>query len=195
MSTPRTIHFISIKRILRYLADTISLGLHMKSSSNFSLTAYSDADCAGCPDTRRSTTGFAIFLGPNLISWSCKKQPTVSRSSTEAEYRALAHTVAELSWLQHLLRDLDIPLPNPPLVPCDNVSALYLCTNPIYHARTKNLEIDFYFIRERVAAGSILVPCVSTDMQLADILTKGLSSHRRSVLRDKLHISTNPCST
>nr|XP_016489332.1 PREDICTED: uncharacterized protein LOC107809250 [Nicotiana tabacum] len=171
MSTPRTIHLIVVKRILRYLAGTISLGLYLK-----------------------STTGFAIFLGPNLISWSCKKQPTVSRSSTKAEYRALAHTVAELSWLQHLLRDLDIPLSDPPLVLCDNVSALYLYTNPIYHARTKHLEIDFYFIRELVAAGSILVRYISIDMQLADILTKGLSSHRLSVLRDKLHISPNPCS-
>ena len=115
------------------------------------MTAYSDADWAGCPDTRRSTFGFCVFLGNNLISWSSKRQVTVSRSSAEAEYRAVAHAVADTIWIWQLLSELHRPIEQATIVYCDNISAVYMTSNPVQHRRTKHIEIDIHFVREKVA--------------------------------------------
>jgi hypothetical protein len=110
MHAPREPHLALVKRILRYIKGTLDFGLHIGVSDPCSVTAYSDADWAGCPDTRRSTSGFCVFLGDNLISWSSKRQTTVSRSSAEAEYQAVAHVVAECCWLGQLFQDLHLPV-------------------------------------------------------------------------------------
>lgn len=102
MHDPREPHFQALKRILRYIKGTVSLGLQLYKTSPLNLVAYTDADWDGCPSTRRSTSGFCIFLGNNLVSWSSKRQNTVSRSSAEAEYRGVANAVAELAWLRNL---------------------------------------------------------------------------------------------
>ena len=128
---PIEVHFQAVKRILRYVQGTLHFGLKFTSCSSMGLVAYSDADWAGCPDTRRSTSGYSIFLGNNLVSWSAKKQPTVSRSSCELEYRALALTATEVLWLTHLLRDLRVTLTHRPLLLCDNKSAIFLSSNPV----------------------------------------------------------------
>ncbi|EOY32707.1 Uncharacterized protein TCM_040734 [Theobroma cacao] len=135
---------------------------------------FQDHDWAGCPLTRRSTTSYCTFLGGNCISWSSKKQSTVARSSIEAEYRALASTAAELTWISYVLRDLGLYMDKPPRVLCDNLSALHLIINPIFHARTKHIEIDYHFIREKVALGSLVTQFVPSTHQVADIFTKAL---------------------
>ncbi|XP_068645126.1 uncharacterized mitochondrial protein AtMg00810-like [Aristolochia californica] len=156
LHSPTVDHFLAVKRILRYVKGTLHYGLTFRpSASPGSLVAYSDADWAGCPDTRRSTSGYSIYLGDNLVSWSAKKQPTVSRSSCESEYRALALTAAELLWLTHLLRDLQVPIPKRPLLLCDNKSTLFLSSKPIVHKRAKHVELDIHFLHELVLAGKI----------------------------------------
>ncbi|KAF5443286.1 hypothetical protein F2P56_035855 [Juglans regia] len=134
MQAPTTAHFQMVKRILRYLQGTTTLGIRILSNSSLDLYGFSDADWAGCSTTRRSTTGFCTFLGGNCISWSAKKKPIVSRSSAEAEYRAMASTAAELTWLSLLLKDLGVPLTKVPSLHCDNLSALYMTINHVLHA-------------------------------------------------------------
>ncbi|WVZ93845.1 hypothetical protein U9M48_039799 [Paspalum notatum var. saurae] len=155
MHDPREPHLALIKRILRYVKGTLSRGLHLGKSSPQSLTAYSDADWAGCPDSRRSTSGYCVFLGDNLVSWSSKRQTTVSRSSAEAEYRAVAHVVAESCWLRQLLAELHVSIASATIVYCDNVSAVYMTGNPVHHRRTKHIEIDIHFVREKIALGQV----------------------------------------
>ncbi|WVZ87097.1 hypothetical protein U9M48_033789 [Paspalum notatum var. saurae] len=174
MHDPREPHLALIKRILRYVKGTLSTGLHLGKSSPQSLTAYSDADWAGCPDSRRSTSGYCVFLGDNLVSWSSKRQTTVSRSSAEAEYRAVAHVVAESCWLRQLLAELHVSIASATIVYCDNVSAVYMTGNPVHHRRTKHIEIDIHFVREKVALGQVRVLHVPSSHQFADIMTKGL---------------------
>ncbi|GJU55221.1 ribonuclease H-like domain-containing protein, partial [Tanacetum coccineum] len=133
MHDPREPHFSALKRILRYVRGTLDYGLQLFSSSTTSLVAYSDADWAGSPTTRRSTSGYCVFLGNNLLSWSSKRQPTLSCSSAEAEYRGVANTVAETYWLWNILRELHTPLSSATLVYYDNVSVVYLSSNPVQH--------------------------------------------------------------
>ncbi|KAM1666352.1 hypothetical protein ACFX14_045629 [Malus domestica] len=191
MHSPREQHLQAVKRILRFLKGTLTQGLWFKKGS-LALTAYSDADWAGCTFDRRSTTGFCVFLGPNLISWNAKKQPTVARSSTEAEYRALAHTAAEITWICKVFSDIHFPLSTVPTLWCDNISAISLASNPVFHARTKHVEVDYHYIRELVLAHLIKVLYVCSQDQLADIHTKSLSKHRFCFLQSKLPLGHFP---
>ena len=168
-------HFRALKRILRYVKGTVHHDLQLHKVSTHNLLAYSDADWAGCPDTRRSTTGYAIFLGANLISWSSKKQSIVSRSSSEAKYRSLAVATADVVWLLQLLRDLRVPLPAPPRILCDNQSAIFMAVNPVTRPRSKHIAIDYHFVRELIANGSLKIGFVPSHLQLADSLTKGVT--------------------
>ena len=165
----RNSHWSVVKRILRYLKSTIDHGLLMKKCTSTQLFAYFDADWAECPDDRKSTSGYCVFLGSNILSWSSKKQPTVSRSSTEAKYKVVANAAAELLWIQALLKELGVFLSSAPILFCDNIGATYLSSNPAYHARTKHIEIDYHFVRDRVASKTLMVKFLSSKDQLADV--------------------------
>jgi hypothetical protein len=154
MQAPHDTHLTAVKRIFRYLKGTLNVGLHYIRTPVHELRGFCDADWAGCRDDRRSTTGFAIFLGNNLIYWGAKKQATVSRSTAEAEYRALPSTTAELMWFVHLLKNIGHCVP-PPKLYCDNISAIHMAKNPVFHHRTKHIEIDVHFVKERVASGAL----------------------------------------
>jgi hypothetical protein len=146
MHDPREPHLTATKHILRYLRGTSDFGLLLRRSSCSDLVAYIDTDWAGCPDTRRSTSGYAVFLRDNLVFWSAKRQTVVSRSGTEAEYRAMANGVAETTWLRQLLHELQAPPSRCTLIYCNNISVVYLSTNPVQHQRTKHVEIDLHFV-------------------------------------------------
>jgi histone deacetylase 1/2 len=188
LHTPTTVHWTTVKRILRYLQGTISLGLRIRKSTSILLSAFSDADWAGCPDDRRSTGGFAVFFGSNLISWSARKQATVSRSSNEAEYKALANATAEVIWVQTLLKELGVPQPRAACLWCDNIGATYLSANPVFHARTKHIEVDYHFVRERVARRLLDIRFIPSGDQLADGFTKSLSSRLLEAFRRNLNL-------
>nr|GEX08657.1 ribonuclease H-like domain-containing protein [Tanacetum cinerariifolium] len=174
MHDPREPHLNAMKHVLRYLRGTTDLGLQLFRFTTSQLIAYSNADWASCLATRRSTFGYCVFLGDNLLTWSSKRQDTFSRSSAEAEYRGVANAVAETSWIHNLLRELHTPLFTATLVYCDNVSAVYMSANPVQHQRTKHIEIDIYFVLDKVAAGHVRALHVPSRFQYVDIFTKGL---------------------
>lgn len=192
MATPRSIHYAAILRIIRYLRGTLHRGLLLSSSSLPTLIAYSDADWAGDVTDRRSTTGYLIFLGNSLISWKSKKQDTVSRSSAESEYRALADTTAEVLWLRRLLVDFGISFSAPTSIHCDSKSAIQITHNDVFHERTKHIELDCHLARHHYQLGNIALPYLNSHDQLADLLTKAHSAHRFSYLRDKLQLLKLP---
>ena len=190
LHAPTAIHWSAVKRILRYVKFSARLGLHIQRSKSVLISAFSDADWAGSVDDRRSTGGFAIFFGANLVSWSARKQATVSRSSTEAEYKSMANATAELVWLESLLAELGIKSDQPPCLWCDNLGATYLSAYPVFHARAKHIEIDFHFVRERVINKQLQIRLVSTNDQLADGFTKALPAVKFQDFVGNLNLKT-----
>lgn len=196
MHDPQEPHFMALKRILRYLQVTLDHGLQLYVSPSWGLIAYSDADWVGCPFTQGSTSGYCVFLGQNLLSWSSKRQGTISRSSAEAEYWGVANVVAETCWLRNLLHELLYPPLTATLVYCNNVSEVYLSTNLVQHQRTKHIEIDIHFVRDQVVMGQIRVLHVPSSSQYADIFTKGLPSALFLDFRSSLNVrSRSPVQT
>ncbi|GJZ98671.1 uncharacterized mitochondrial protein-like protein [Tanacetum coccineum] len=156
------------------------------STSSLDLHAYCDVDWAGDSVTRKSTTGFCIFLRDSRISWKSKKQDILSKSSTEAEYRAMAVTTSEIVWLHWLLADMGVQITSPTPLYCDNRSAIQIARNTVFHERTKHIEIDCHFTRHHLQAGTISLPFVPSALQIADIFTKPHSGPRFCFLSDKL---------
>jgi len=141
--------------VLRYLKGTLHLCLHFKPISHLSLEAFADIDWASCLDDCYSTSGSCVLLCGNLVSWSSRKQKIVSRSSTEAEYRSLAQVIANILWLRSLLSELHISVVGSSIIWCDNIGVNSLAQNPVFHQRTKHIDIDTHFILEKVVYGEV----------------------------------------
>ncbi|XP_026410414.1 uncharacterized protein LOC113305611 [Papaver somniferum] len=139
MHQPTDVHLQLEKRIPRYVKGSLGFGIKFTQGDSYVLSAYSDSDWDGCPDTRKSTSCYCVFMGPNLVAWSSKKQPKISRSSTEAEYKALSLTATEVQWVYYVLNELSFH------------GAMSLAANPVFHATTKHIEIDFHTIRDLMA--------------------------------------------
>jgi hypothetical protein len=176
MHNPKEMHLKAVHRILQYLKSKPGRGVLFKKGESLTLEAYTDADYAGSLDDRRSTSGYCTFLGGNLVTWRSKKQNVVARSSAESEFRSMAMGVCELLWLKIILDDLKIKWTGPMKLYCDNKSAISIAHNPVQHDRTKHIEVDRHFIKEKLDNGLICTPFISSKDQLADILTKGLPS-------------------
>ncbi|XP_020690255.2 uncharacterized protein LOC110105202 [Dendrobium catenatum] len=187
MHQPNVVHFQILKRVLRYIQGTIHLGLPIIRAP-LQLTAFADSNWASDKTDRRSITGYCAFLGRTLISWTVKKQSSVARSSTEAEYRAISIAACDIIWLRRLLSEFQVSVCTPTKLYCDNISALALANNPIFHARTKHVEIDFHFIRDCIRSKYISVHHIPTVDQPADIFTKPLTATRFAFLHDKLTV-------
>nr|GFB49764.1 copia protein [Tanacetum cinerariifolium] len=167
----------AIKRIFRYLKGTLNMGLLYSKDSGFTLTAFADADYAGCQDTRRSTSGYAQFLGGTLVSWSSKKQKSTAISTTKAEYIALSGCCAQILWMRSQLSDYGFVFNAIPMY-CDNQSSIALCCNSVQHSRSKHIDIRHHFIKEQVEQQIVELFFVETKYQLADIFTKALPRAR-----------------
>nr|GEZ90274.1 ribonuclease H-like domain-containing protein [Tanacetum cinerariifolium] len=178
--TEKYVH--SVKRIFRYLRGTVHRGLWYPKDSSVALTAFADADHAGCQDTRRSTSRSVQFLGERLISWSSK---SAAISSTEAEYIALSGCCAQILWMRLQLLDYGLRFNKIPMY-CDNKSAIALCCNNVQHSRSKHIDIRYHFIKEKVENGVIELYFVNTEYQLADLFTKALGRQGIEFLINKL---------
>ncbi|KAM6584165.1 hypothetical protein CsatB_011167 [Cannabis sativa] len=188
MQEPRTEHWEAALRVVRYLKGTPGQGILLSAECDLTLQGWCDSDWAACPVTRRSLTGWLVFLGHSPVSWKTKKQHTVSRSSAEAEYRSMAAITCELKWLKGLLLSLGVNHPKAIKLFCDSQSALHIAKNPVFHERTKHIEVDCHFVRDAINEGLISPSHVSTSSQLADIFTKALGKMQFDNLLSKLGI-------
>ncbi|CAN6448059.1 unnamed protein product [Victoria cruziana] len=174
MHAPTDVHMRATERILCYLKKNPGKGLLFTKSENMCIEGHSDADWAGSVDTRRSTTGYCIFLGGNLVIWRSKRQTVCARTSADAEYRAVAMKIIELLCLKIVLRDLGMETTQPKKMFCDNKAAINLANNLVLHDRMKYVELDRHFIRKKIDSKELVLSYVRSEDQVADMFTKGL---------------------
>jgi hypothetical protein len=186
MHDPRTGHMDVVYHILRYLKGTPGKGLWFKRNKHMNLEGYCDADWASSRDDRRSTSGYCVFVGGNLVSWRSKKQAVVARSTAEAEYRAMTLSICEMMWLKRLLGELKVLRNGTMRLHCDNVAAINIANNPVLFERTKHVEIDKFFIKEKIDSGVLRLKHINSCNQLADCLTKGLGPSENESICNKM---------
>jgi transposase InsO family protein len=191
MKNPGPPHWKAVQRVFRYLKGTMDYKLTFGPSTSGTqlLTGFSDADFGGNLDTRRSTSGYIFYIGSGPVSWSSKLQPTVALSTGEAEYTATVHSGKEAVWLRTFLTELGYNMSGPTLINVDNQSALAVAENPEHHSRMKHLDIQYHWIREKVAHKQIVLNYIPTNQNVADIFTKGLNGPRQQLLRSKLNLA------
>ncbi|KAJ0454457.1 putative RNA-directed DNA polymerase [Helianthus annuus] len=186
MHKPCQSHLDIALRLLRYLKQCPGKGVLFKKTGDFSVSGYVDSDWAKCLSTRKSVTGYCVFLGNTLVSWKSKKQGFVSRSTAEAEYRAMCSAACEVMWIRNVLSELGIKCALPVSLFCDSKSAISISQNPVFHERTKHFELDLHFLREKIASGIIDPQKIASEQQIADIFTKGLNIAQHESLCEKL---------
>jgi len=184
-ASPKESHLKAVKRIFRYLKGSPNLGLWYPKDSGFDLIGYSDSDFAGCKIDRKSTSGACQLLGNRLVSWSSKKQHSVSISTAEAEYVAAGSCCSQILWMQYQLQDYGVTASKTPIF-CDSTSAIAISNNPVLHSRTKHIDIRYHFIRDHVMKEDVELHFIPTDNQLADLFTKPLDESRFNYLISKL---------
>lgn len=186
LQTPCASHWDAVVWILRYIKGAPGRGLLYENKGHSHIVGYSNADWVGSLSDRRSTSGFCVLVGGNLVSWKSKKQAVVTRSSAEAEYRAMGLATCELVWLKQLIQELRFVEVSQMKLLCDNQATLHIASNLVFHERTKHIEIDCHFVREKVLSGCIATSYVSSNDQLADILTKSLKGSHVDFIYNKL---------
>jgi hypothetical protein len=191
MERPTKDHFSAVKQILRYIKGTMTQGcVYGRMSGEPQLLGYSDSDLAGDVDDRKSTTGVLYFFGNCHVSWASQKQRIVAQSSCEAEYVAAAAATCQGIWLSRLIGELLGQKPDKIKLKIDNQSAIALCKNPVFHERSKHIDIRYHLVRNCVEEGKLTVEYVGTEEQLADLLTKPLARFRFQALKEKIGIKT-----
>ncbi|MCO5606403.1 hypothetical protein L7F22_060591 [Adiantum nelumboides] len=178
MQLPRKPHLDAVRRIMRYVRATLDYALFYDAGTQVQVHDYTDFDCLGSVYDRRSTSGYMFSFGSAIVTWSSKKQPTVALSSTEVECKGAAIATCEVAWLKMLLQDFEIRVQDPVVIYCDNISSIQLARNPVFHNRTKHIEVHYHFIRERVLDGDIDLDYVSTEDQATDLFTKALGAEK-----------------
>ena len=186
MSSPIVDNWAAVEHILCYFKGASERGILYSNHGHKRVKYFTDADWAGSKEDRRSTSSYCVFVSENLVSWKSKKQEVVSRSTAESEYRAMTRSLCEIMWFHQLLMEVGIKTVVPAKLSCDNQAALHIASNPIFHERTKHIEIDYHFVREKIQLGLISTGYVKTGEQLGDIFTKALSGDQVSYLCNKL---------
>ncbi|XP_070004346.1 uncharacterized protein [Nicotiana sylvestris] len=192
MQDPRQSHLNVALRVLHYLLKDPGLGLFMSSSPSYQLLVFCDSDWATCPNSRKSVSGFYISLGSCPISWKSKQQTSISLSSTEAEYRSMRRVVAEITWLVRIFDDLSIPISLHVPLHLESQAAIHIAKNPIFHERTKYVELDCHFVRQQFLVDLISLSYVRSSSQLADLFTKSLTGPFHHHLLNKLGVLSSP---
>ena len=192
MDCPTELHLQSAKRILRYLKGTIDFGVFYKKDGNKELIAYTDSDYAGDLDDRKNTSGYVFMLSSGAVSWSSKKQPVVSLSTTEAEFIAATSCACQAIWLRRILEGLNHAQHDSTIFYCDNSSTIKLSKNLVMHGRCKHIDVRFHFLRELTKDGTVEMVHCHTQEQVADIMTKPLKLDTFLKLRDLLGVCLDP---
>jgi len=174
MESPTEVHHQAVKKILRYLKGTVNYGLFYKKSEINVLVGFSDSDYAGDLDDHKSTSGYVFLLSGAAVSWSSKKQPVVTLSTTEAEFIAAAACACQGIWLRRILEEVKCTQLGPLMLFCDNSSAIKLSKNPVLHGRSKHIDVRFHFLRDLAKEGAVELCYCKSDEQIADIFTKPL---------------------
>jgi hypothetical protein len=185
---PRHEHWIVAKHVLRYIHGTINYGLRYTASNDIQFHGFIDSDWAGSAEDRKSTSCMCFSLGSAMISWGRRKQKFVALSTVETEYIATCEACTEAIWLRKLISDLFDQIPKSTIIHCDNQSYIRLSEHPVFHERSKHIEINYYFIRDKVQKGELKLEYIPTDEQTTDILTKPLSRIKFAYFREKIGI-------
>ena len=186
MSTPTVDHWVAVEQILYYLKGALRRGILHRNHGHNRIKCFTNADWAGSQEDRRSISGYYVFVGGNLVSWKSKKQRVVSCSSAKSEYGAMTRSVREIMWLHQLLLAVSIEIPVLAKFWCDNLVAFHIASNPVFHERTKHIDINCHFVREKIQLRLISTGYVKTGEQLVDIFTKALTGDRVNYLCNKL---------